>query len=415
MTTDTVAYNFVGTKDGLFHVTSSLTFGSGSVKVLTAGAGSEACAFNAGQAISGADITFELRGRARVIDGFRWYWNGGTSTTSGQWSFEGSHDGSSWDTLHSFVEAPTNTGVTHVSLGGGDYYLEASFSNSIEYEFYRFLGTGGGDTTTAPMRRIDFSITSNELESGDRDGLIVLTTNMTFSGTASDMINGSTLDGSSPRFPFEGSSAGKYLRFEFPEPVTIDYAFMQWLDAASQAMGVWDWQGSADGLSWDTLKSSFNMSSVRQDDNDGGSYHALTNSTAYTFYQLIAVSGTIFDKRIMEVMFNIATGGGVPDLNLTSSLADESVFAASPTITLPVISPSASFLDESAFGLTVTITGGDVNPAASFVDESVLAVLVTLAGAPINPTASFLDEAEFTANLNELPATVQTLIIATGR
>lgn len=421
MPTDSQGYTGLGgtgARSGVFHVTSSLSFATGSAPFFTASNGSESFSFTSAQAVSGAEIKFQLRGRPRIIDGFKWYFNGGTATTGATWVLEGSNDDSTWDTLHTFAFDPTLTGVTKTGLGGGDYYIEASFSNSTEYAYYRILGTGGGNTTNTTMRRIEFSIQGNEYESGDRitGSLVTVTTNMTLTDSADFFFDGAT-DTTAPRYPFEGTGTGKYLKMAFPEAICIDRVYMQWQDVTSQAMGTWQWQGSNDDSTWDVLKADFSMLSIRGDDTDGGSYHALTNTTDYFYYQLICTSGTIFDKRGLEILFNVASGGA-PDVLLSAAFVDESEFDATLTLGFVPVALVAEFVDDASFiaSLTLGPTGGDLS--AAFEDDSLLTANLTLGLVPIEFQANFEDGTVFTADLSgeggSIPV-IQSMVIVTGR
>lgn len=314
MPTDTQDYHGIGgvaSSSGVFHITSSfvtLSGAKGPSFLQCCRDFGEEYGLASGQTVAGGDVTFELRGRPRVIDGFTLRFTSSASAASEAWKFQGSHDGVSWDDLHAFSFDPTLTGVTRNNLGGGNYNIVATFANTTEYQYYRMLGTGG-TTTAIKWWGMTFRMQANELEAGDRGSDITFSTNMTFTDSTDRLLDG---DNSSltTRTPFSSSPTGYYMRFQFPESVCVTQAYFQALDITAQSMGTWKWQGSNDGSSWTDLSSPFTWYSARGDDTEGGSHHTLTNEDEYFYYQLICTGGTCFDKRFFEVMFNIVAGGG---------------------------------------------------------------------------------------------------------
>ena len=82
---------------------------------------------------------------------------------------------------------------------------------------------------------------------------------------------------------------GKYVRFQLPS-AKIFTKVSQYFDAGGNA-GNWKWQGSNDGSSWTDIGGNYQWN---DNPNSAGWYEYTTmsgNTTAYTYYQVIGVSG----------------------------------------------------------------------------------------------------------------------------
>lgn len=148
---------------------------------------------------------------------------------------------------------------------------------------------------------------------GNRASLGIITTTATGTlsnaGTEALLLNGSYFD------PTSGSSgsavSGKNIRFQFPSPVIIDEISF---DLGAGSNGDWKVQGSNDGSTWADLSASFLFSTPTGTGSSGGSTHAtrtnqlvipLTSTYAWTYYQLVGISGTPGAVYLNEMEFKI--------------------------------------------------------------------------------------------------------------
>jgi len=134
----------------------------------------------------------------------------------------------------------------------------------------------------------------------DRNTWITPTTDMTIDdGTVSNILDGSMANTSAGAFQWSGSLVGKYLRFQFTDNNSTGSTKKLITEArfwtyADDNHGTWKWQGSDNASDWTDIGSSFAL-----DGHDGGAGPdgLLTsmsgNSTAYTYYQILGVSGVV--------------------------------------------------------------------------------------------------------------------------
>ena len=159
----------------------------------------------------------------------------------------------------------------------------------------------------------------NSYSTGDRSSIITATTDVSFTGDISNMHNGVKTSFSNY---FSGSSqsiASKYMRWQFNEARVVTEA-RWWNDEGDDgAFGTWKWQGSNDGSNWTDIGADFELNNL-QLVGSAPSYQELTslsgNTTAYTYYQMLGVSGTVsFHSNHLEIEFKCnavpGTGGKV--------------------------------------------------------------------------------------------------------
>ena len=168
---------------------------------------------------------------------------------------------------------------------------------------------------------------------GDRTSTIT-GTNSGFSwhgvgGTTPQLLNGSyTANASNATIFTTGTpSAGAYIRFQFATAKLVTEA--KWYSEAAapgNIYGTWQWQGSDNVSTWTNIGSSAEIV--------GGSSHIHTelngNTTAYTYYQLLYVSGTVIDSHWhMELEFKEAPT--TTATNATGTLISDTQTAPSAT------------------------------------------------------------------------------------
>ena len=113
------------------------------------------------------------------------------------------------------------------------------------------------------------------------------------------------------------------MRWQFNEARVVTEA-RWWNDEGDDgAFGTWKWQGSNDGSTWTDIGANFELNNL-QLVGAAPSYQELTtlsgNTTAYTYYQMLGVSGTVsFHSNHLEIEFKCnaiaGTGGKVQRLH----------------------------------------------------------------------------------------------------
>ena len=135
---------------------------------------------------------------------------------------------------------------------------------------------------------------SNTGGTGNRTAIITTTKSIGFSGGVpqlSILVDGNTTMQNSCYFTGE-TVAGKYMRFQFGSAKVIDEAKF-WQDGgAAYNHGVWKWQGSNDGSTWTDIGSSFTLGPSVSTSSPQIITALAGNQTAYTYYQLLGVSGS---------------------------------------------------------------------------------------------------------------------------
>jgi len=128
---------------------------------------------------------------------------------------------------------------------------------------------------------------------GDRTADITVTTSFTgfthnagtcTSGYATCWVNGNTTTDQIYN-PTSEAVSNKYIRFSFPENIIITE--INWIQDGASSNGTFKVQGSTDGTSWTDIGSSFTLGDTNPDVVDLSS-----NTTIYSYYQIIGVSGT---------------------------------------------------------------------------------------------------------------------------
>ena len=142
-------------------------------------------------------------------------------------------------------------------------------------------------------------------DSGDRTGSITVTTTGTLNGgSAANLVNGAITNNSAGSVWFNAQSAsGLIIKFDMGSSVAINEA--TFYANAAHDQGVWKWQGSSDDSTYTDIGSSFNLGNnqatqVQTELNN--------NTTAYRYYRLLGVSGTMSSSPYLREM-NFQTYG----------------------------------------------------------------------------------------------------------
>lgn len=145
---------------------------------------------------------------------------------------------------------------------------------------------------------------TNSGGSGDRKGVVgrVITSGTGTAGSPSNWVNGDTTSAGGACF---FASAGCVIEFWFQSRKIIDEAKLYGNSAAAQ--GDWKWQGSNNRTTWTDIGGTFAF---------GGTIPFVMtslagNTTAYSFYRMVQVSGSVNGgPDYYEMEFKIADGGG---------------------------------------------------------------------------------------------------------
>ena len=157
---------------------------------------------------------------------------------------------------------------------------------------------------------------------GDRTSSITLTHSgfnwNPGNGTGPNLLNGVIGDGTSDAVIFQQAapSAGAYIRFQFGSAKIITEA--KWYVDGTSDNGTWKWQGSANASSWTDIGSSFTLGVVSAPSLMQTHTQLNGNTTAYTYYQLLWVSGTPSNnqwQREIEFKEGLDVAGKVAQLN----------------------------------------------------------------------------------------------------
>lgn len=247
--------------------------------------------------VSGREIVFVSNIGARVITGFKLYFNGGVSGTT--FDFQ-AWNGTSWVTLDAAFTVNASS-------------ITRTFTNSTAYSIYRIVGVSG-TTTAQSWYQIEFLVddsgTATGYEKGNRASVITCTTNLTIgSGSAAKLVDGNY---TSTEFgPSQNQTlSGKYIRFQFSAAVQLNAAFWSLISEVSNPdqNGTWKWQGSNDGTTWTDVTTEFGW----YDGVDNG-FMPIQSTTTYSYYQLLGISGVWLSTAISyrEVHFSLVTGGTI--------------------------------------------------------------------------------------------------------
>jgi len=179
--------------------------------------------------------------------------------------------------------------IAEFHLIDGTALTPSSFGETGDYGEWKPIEYEGSHGTNGFY--LDFKNTGVVYETGDRRSSITVThSGLTVSGgTVNAMLDGvSSSYGSSAWFAASVSS-GAYLRFEFDSAKVITEN--KWYQNTTHSGATWQWQGSNNASDWTNIGSSFQMTcSVA---NQGEVNTQLNgNTTAYTYYQMLYVSGS---------------------------------------------------------------------------------------------------------------------------
>ena len=185
--------------------------------------------------------------------------------------------------------------IAEFNLIDGTALTPSSFGETGDYEVWKPIEYTGSHGTNGFY--LDFKNAGIAYSSGDRTSDITVSTNMSAgdglyssSGAVDSYFVNGSLTATGNRFGFENgvAVAGHYIRFQWGSGQTLTGA--KWYTDSTANHGTWKWQGSNNASDWTDIGSSFalNLSSGW---NTSVGTQLNSNTTAYTYYQLIGVSG----------------------------------------------------------------------------------------------------------------------------
>ncbi|MFD1985896.1 hypothetical protein ACFSOZ_25960 [Mesorhizobium newzealandense] len=140
---------------------------------------------------------------------------------------------------------------------------------------------------------------TNSGGTGNRTSIITITTTATVGGGAvTGLIDGANASGS---FWWTGGQSGREVKFDFITPKLITE--ITWYQGVNASHGTWQWQGSDDGSSWNSIGSTFSLGS--------GTTQVITTMSAqavgYRYHRMLQTSGTTNQSPFLyEIEFKLA-------------------------------------------------------------------------------------------------------------
>jgi len=187
---------------------------------------------------------------------------------------------------------------TAINNGG----LSAAFDGTLHNASSTSAGLSGGGISEISVGKDWGTDYSNNCGTGDRRSIITVTTDLNIqSGNVTSLVDGA-IGTSNGWYPVAGqNAAGKYIRFQLSYAKAFnDVTFRT--AAADGGLGIWKFQGSNDGTTWTDLSGDVTLGNAITES------FSLNNTTAYTYYQAVGVSGTPIDNWIYEFEFGEYTG-----------------------------------------------------------------------------------------------------------
>ena len=209
---------------------------------------------------------------------------------------------------------------------------------------------------------LDFKNAGVVYTTGDRSSTITATSSgLSFGGgTITNLVNGSTTGANATNaFYFSAGtpSGGSYIRFQFATTIILTEA--KWYSEGTTANGVWRWQGSNDASDWTNIGGTFTL--------NGATLQLQTelsgNTTSYTYYQLLYVSGDVTGD---DFQFEMEFATGTPATNGlgTDASGEDNHFTPTniSTFDQSLDSPTNNFstLNHLAKALNDTLSEGDL-------------------------------------------------------
>lgn len=241
-----------------------------------------------------------------------WAVYGGDTQDFGVYKLYGSNDGVSYNyitDLHWNNVASGCTVIPSNTVTG----LSETWTNTTAYDHYKFIYHSGWIAAGRLCFELLFRATHSDLDGGDRNSVITISTNMTenFSNPATYL-----LDEEQPQYWSSPTAAliyqiivsgTSYMQWEFPSPVVMrDTIWMAQKGGSTAQWGSWQWQRSDDGSTWTDEGAPFDFGL-------DGFVHDFSlqipspgGTTGAKFWQMLATSSTRVDNTFFsEIIFNV--------------------------------------------------------------------------------------------------------------
>jgi hypothetical protein len=139
--------------------------------------------------------------------------------------------------------------------------------------------------------------------SGDRTSWLLLTSDWSFTGNISNLVDGgfgaNTTDGINPT----SIAAGKVITFDFGVKKFIRESKLYWAWTTAGTLSL-KWRGSDDGSSWTDASAAFTFTATTI------TVPITAPFAGWRYYQLLSAGGSLPDLVFTEVEFDIAPGEG---------------------------------------------------------------------------------------------------------
>lgn len=179
----------------------------------------------------------------------------------------------------------TNILCTNEFTYNGNTNFEHSFSPSYDHDNTAgaFKSWTRGGITTFPVAITPNPSYDNNGGTGDRRTIVTISSNVSSTGTLSNLLDGLFQDNF--YWAVQSVTSSLYIKFDFGTAKLITEA--KYYQNATNSQGVWQWQGSNNDSTWDDIGATFTLGGVAT--------QTITelsgNTTSYRYYRLLGVSG----------------------------------------------------------------------------------------------------------------------------
>jgi hypothetical protein len=266
------SYNNLGgmtNRGTIIAITSTVTYNTGNLSDLVDGSNTKDFLFDT-QSVSGKHLTFDF-GKEVYIDEITVSQE--LNVSNGSWQAQGSNNGTDWTNIGG-TQTPTNSGASLY----WEHVFDLSANVTSRYRYYRLLGVSGTMTTTWKFEYMFKIEAQSGLEVGNRTAEITL------------LIATQTV-------------SGKHITFDFGSPLVVR-RFLPYREL-NQTFGTWQMQGSNNGSDWTNIGTSQTPSNSSTQGKWLSALSMTSNTTAYRYYRMLGVSGTMTLTWFFEMDFQI--------------------------------------------------------------------------------------------------------------
>ena len=233
--------------------------------------------------------------------------------------------------------------------GTGATYSTAGYTGSTAADGYLSSTSVSGTSTSY----------GNTGGTGNRSSIITVTTDISmYAGTPAGWVDGNTSTNTS--ITNNTGVAGKYIRFQFSgaKKLINETKFYNQNNGAENA-GTWKWQGSDNASSWTDISDNYVLSNNTTPEITTMSLSSVTNTNAYTYYQLYGVTGTADQETLSEMQFKIV------DQTVTLNAAGTATSTANTALTAPTTGDICMLIENVSGTASLNTAGNDLRCAIS--------------------------------------------------